>query len=215
MRKIWLIPLLLILGACSILPKPAANVGVRYALAPVVAAPVHSGVRCPLVLRVRSIEAAPPYAGDALVYTKTPLAVAEFAYHRWAAPPASMLTRDLVGALGASGLYRGVLGPTDPGSADLTLAVHLTRGPVQVFPGLPGTTGKAPSSSTEVLSISAVLANAVNGKLIATHRFSGARRAQPDPYAGVVMANRLAGELIGRLTNWLAGINPTLDCRVR
>lgn len=215
MGKIWFIPLLLTLGACSILPKPAANAGVRYVLAPVVVPPDRSGVRHPVVLRVRSIEAAPPYAGDALVYIKTPLAVAEFAYHRWAAPPASMLTQDLVGALSASGLYRGVLGPTDPGNADLTLAVRLTRGPVQIFPGFPDATGQAPPSSTEVLTISAVLANAINGRLIATHRFSGERRAKSSPYGGVIMANRLAGELIGQLTGWLAGINPTLDCRVR
>lgn len=204
MRKPWIFPVAGLLGACSVLPSPKSRPITLYELAPstaskMAAAPAAEPA-CPRVLRVRDVEVSPPYATDDLLYTQSPHALAAFAWHRWAATPAAMLTADITAAVAGSGQYRAVLGPTDPGTADLVLAVRLDRGPVQVFGSAPDRT-----KSTERMAMSATLANGSTGAVVGTRVFAGSHSADPTPYGGVQAASRLTGTLLREMLTWMRG----------
>lgn len=212
MRKLFIVPLAGLLGACSILPSPKAQPITQYELAPPAASGATGAITaaqpaCPLVLRVRDVEVNPPYATDGLLYTESPHALSSYAWHRWAATPGTMLTADVTAAVAASGLYRAVLGPTDPGDADLTLAVRLDRGPLQVFAqATRGGAAGTPGASTEEIAITATLANSSTGAVVGTRAFSGSRSADPTPYGGVAAASQLTGSLLGDMLSWLRGL---------
>lgn len=201
-RRFLLLPLVMALGACSILPKPSVHGSSLYELAPKVAAIGHPTSVSSKVLRVNSVQAAEPYATDALIYSEHRLAVASFAYHRWVAPPPRMLTRALVASLSSANLYSEVLGPTDPGHAQEILAVDITRGPVQVFHAETKKHG-AFQASSEHMAIKAVLTDADSGQVLATKVFSASESAKPNPYGGVIAANSIAGSLIRDVEKWL------------
>jgi len=161
------------------------------------------------VLRVRGVEASPPFAGDSLLYTEMPQVLGSFAWHRWATPPATMLTNDILDQVAASGLYRAVLGPTDPGESGLVLAVRINRGPLQVFAD-----GKGDSRrSSEQLSYTATLANAGDGTVIGTRVFAASRDADPTPYGGVKAANAIVTQLDGQLLDWLRQLSTDETCK--
>ena len=213
MCKFLMLPLLAIsLSGCSGLFTTKSQPMSEYTLAPAVSSSAATTPTCAAVLRVSTVQAAPPWSSNNLVYTETPYQVSSFAYHRWAAPPATMLSDALVKALAASGLYRVVLGPTDPGNGDLTLAVRILRGPVQSFSGA-GSESGATGSSTESFAFMATLTSADSGQLLGSREFSAQAAAAVHPYDGVVAANRLTGELIGRLLNWLGTVNTGNVCR--
>lgn len=211
MRKLLIVPLAGLLGACSILPSPKTRPVTQYELAPPPASAQAGAVgepACPLVLRVRDVEVSPPYATDGLLYTQAPHELASYAWHRWAAAPATMLTVDITAAVAGSGLYRAVLGPTDPGDADFTLAVRLDKGPLQVFPpAADGGKAENPATSSEQLAITATLANSSTGAVVGTRAFSGSRSADPTPYGGVKAASELTGGLLGDMLTWLRGLD--------
>lgn len=200
MRKFLIVPLLgLALSGCGLLGSKSKPMD-QYTLSPEPTQPAGATTACAAVLRVSSVEAAPPWSGEDLLYTETPYQVSAYAYHRWASPPATMLTDAIVKAVSASGRYRAVLGPTDPGNGDLTLAVRLVRGPLQTFAGEGSASAQ---SSTESMTLTAALAVTSSGKLLGTKEFSARESAAANPYGGVVAANRLAGRLIGELADWL------------
>ncbi|HEX5314228.1 MAG TPA: ABC-type transport auxiliary lipoprotein family protein [Gammaproteobacteria bacterium] len=212
MRKLFALtlPLLLVAG-CSGLFTPKSLPTSEYALAPTVASAAVPARSCAAVLRVNSVQVAQPWGSSNILYTQTPYQVSSFAYHRWAAPPATMLGDAITKALAASELYRGVLGPTDPGNGDLTLAIRLLRGPVQSFPGSQSGAA-APAASTEALGFAASLSVSDTGRLLASREFSASTAAAPNPYGGVVAANKLAGDLIARLIGWLASVDTASVC---
>jgi len=202
--------LLALLGACSILPSPKNQPVTQYELAPPSAsAPAPAAAKpCPQVVRVRGVEANPPYATADLLYTQTPRAISSYAWHKWAASPATMLTRHITSAVSARGLYRAVLGPTDPGDADLTLAVRLDMGPLQVFPGAVAGADQSgsPQTSTEKLAFTATLTRNASGAVVGVKSFAASQDAGPTPYGGVKAAGELSGRLTGRLLQWLGGL---------
>ncbi len=206
----FLVPLVLFAG-CGLLSQPKIPPTNQYRIAPAAVRQPAVGIVCPLVLQVRSVEASAPWATSNMLYTQTAHSVASYAYHQWAADPATMLTSDILEALDGSGLYRGVIGSLSPGNPDLILSVALTKGPLQVFAASSGTSGgAAAASSREVLSLAANLSNAQTGALLSSRNFSAEKSAAPDPYGGVVAANVLAGQLIGQMLGWLAETNPTV-----
>lgn len=188
-----------LLAGCSILPSSKSQPLASYTLSPALPQTTAVAKTCPAVLRVNAVEASSPWGSDGLIYSDSRFRIATFAYNKWAAPPAEMLTDALVKAIATSGLYRGVLGPTDPGDARLVLAVRLVRGPLQTFAGVE----RSPASSTESMALSATLADLARGKLVAGKEFSAAQAAAPNPYGGVVAANELAGKLIADIVVWL------------
>ncbi|MGH8224733.1 MAG: ABC-type transport auxiliary lipoprotein family protein [Gammaproteobacteria bacterium] len=206
-----LAPVTLIAG-CGLLSQGDTTPVEQYEIAPAVSMSNPPAMPCKLVVRVRNVEASTPWATDNMLYTKSEHAIASFAYHRWAATPATMLTDTLVKALAANGLYRGVLGPVSPGNADLTLAVTLRSGPVQTFSGQTDAKGGNAGESTESLTLAANLTRTQSGELVASKTFDGSEAATADPYGGVTAANALAGKLLGEMLDWLAQTNATLAC---
>ncbi|MGH8427997.1 MAG: ABC-type transport auxiliary lipoprotein family protein [Gammaproteobacteria bacterium] len=213
MRKFLMLPLLAIsLSGCSGLFTTKSQPMSEYTLAPAVSSSAATTSICNAVLRVSTVQASPPWSSNNLVYTETPYQVSSFAYHRWAAPPATMLSDALVKALAASGLYRVVLGPTDPGNGDLTLAIRILQGPVQHFSGT-GAGSDMGGSSAETFAFAAALTDTGSGQLYASKEFSAETEAAPNPYSGVVAANKVTGELIDRLVKWLGSVNTGEACR--
>ncbi|MGH8160891.1 MAG: ABC-type transport auxiliary lipoprotein family protein [Gammaproteobacteria bacterium] len=211
---------LALLAGCGLLSQPKIPPMNRYRIAPTVVNPPAVATACPLVLQVRSVGASTPWATNDMLYTETTHSVASYAYHQWAADPATMLTGDLVEALGGSGLYRGVIGALSLGNADLILSVTLTKGPLQVFSARSAQAGKGDSAtdrtSRETLALDANLTDSETGNLIASKSFSAEQSAAPNPQGGVVAANALAGKLIGQILDWLAQTNPTIKgCTAR
>lgn len=200
------------LAGCGILSRSDTTPVEHYEISPDVSMSNPPAAPCKLVVRVRNVVASTPWATDEMLYTKSEHSIASFAYHNWAATPATLLTDVLVKSLGESGLYRGVLGPVSPGNADLTLAVILQQGPLQTFPAQPNEKGGNAGSSTESLALSASLTHTQSGELVGSKTFGGSQTAAPNPYGGVVATNALAGKLLGQMLDWLAQQNATLAC---
>ncbi|MDN5865332.1 MAG: ABC-type transport auxiliary lipoprotein family protein [Gammaproteobacteria bacterium] len=197
------------LAGCGLLPERDTAIISNYTIAPEIGTQT-AAARCEQVLRMRNVAVDPPWATSDMLYSRTEHQISSFAYHRWSASPATLLGNALTEALQGSGLYRGVLGPTDPGSSDLILAVSLDKGPIQVFPPKGANAKGEPASSHEVMTLSAALIDAVSGKLLANHSFRDTQAAAPNPYGGVVAANAIAGRLIGRIMDWLAQGNAAI-----
>ena len=215
MRRLILCSIVLLFSGCSILSKPEAHQITRYQLgaaASTSATAVAAGpasTACNRVLRIQDVEAAPPYAGDGLMYSDSPHAISSFAWHRWATTPATMLTADLLATVSNANLYRSVLGPTDPGQADLLLAVRMNEGPIQVF----STGSDGSKQSVEQLSYTATLTNAGTGAVLGTRVFSGSRKAEPNPYGGVKAADAMVRKLNADMLSWLKSLNQGDNCR--
>ncbi|MGH8274142.1 MAG: ABC-type transport auxiliary lipoprotein family protein [Gammaproteobacteria bacterium] len=195
-----------LLGGCGLLSRPKTPPVNQYQIAPKVAGGKASAT-CALVIQVRGVAASTPWATDNMLYTQTTHSLASYAYHQWAAEPSTMLTDAIVGALAARGLYRGVLGPASPGDSDLTLAVTLTRGPLQIFHGQTGTKDSGSAASQETLALAANLTEAESGKLIASKEFTAEQSAAPNAYGGVLATNAIAGKLINQMLDWLGQAN--------
>lgn len=217
MRRLILCSAILLVSGCGLLSQPKPQPMTQYQLTPVPAsaAPVANAATgmapapCTKVLRVRSVQANPPYASDSLLYSETPQVLDSFAWHRWATPPANMLTSDILGVVSGSRLFRAVLGPEDPGEADLVLAVRVDRGPLQVFSGSAGGSRR----STEQLTYTATLTNTGNGQVIGTRVFSASLAADPTPYGGVKAANAIVARLNGQLLSWLREMSTGTACK--
>lgn len=213
MRRLILCSVLLLFSGCSILSKPETRQMTRYQLTPATStanmASAAATAPCPRVLRIQDVEAAPPYASDDLLYSQTPQVLGTFAWHRWATSPAVMLTSDLLAAVSGAGLYRSVLGPTDPGQADLLLAVRINEGPLQVFSAANGGGRK----SVEHLTYTATLTNANTGTVLGTRVFTGQHSADPNPYGGVKAANTIVARLDASVLHWLRGLNQGDACK--
>ncbi len=215
MRRLILCSVMLLFSGCSILSKPEAHQTTRYQLGAaastgaVLAASATAPAACDRVLRIQNVEAAPPYASDGLLYSDSPQVIDSFAWHRWVTTPATMLTADMLNSVSAANLYRSVLGPTDPGQADLLLAVRINEGPIQVF-----STGSGGSKqSAERLSYTATLTNAGTGAVLGTRVFSSSRKAEPNPYGGVKAADAMVRKLNSDLLSWLGSLNQGDSCR--
>lgn len=217
MRRLILCSAILLVSGCGLLSQPKPQPMTQYQLTPVPAsatAAAHAATAmapapCTQVLRVRSVQANPPYASDSLLYSETPQVLDSFAWHRWATPPANMLTSDILGVVSGSGLFRAVLGPQDPGEAGLVLAVRMDRGPLQVFTASQGGSRR----SSEQLSYTATLTNTGTGKVLGTRVFSASLAADPTPYGGVKAANAIVARLNDQLLSWLRQMSTGAACK--
>lgn len=219
MRRLILCSAILMLSGCGLLSQPKPQPMTLYQLTPVqsssgsamaTTAPAsRMAPACAQVLRLRGVEANPPYASDSLLYSETPQVLGSFAWHRWATPPATMLTDDILNRIAAGDLYSAVLGPTDPGSADRVLAVRIDRGPLQVFSQDKGSS----RTSSEQLSYTATLASADDGHVLGTRVFSASHPAEPNPYGGVKAANAIVTQLDGELLDWLRQLSTGKACK--
>lgn len=215
MRRLLPFFAVLLISGCGLLSQPKPEPSTQYQLTPVSASSMAASASqaapaCMKVLRIRGVEANPPYASDNLLYTETSQVLSRFAWHRWATPPATMLTGDILARVTASGVYRAVLGPTDPGEAGWVLAVRINRGPLQVFTGGQGGSKR---QSTELLDYTATLADASDGSVIGTRVFSGSRAADPTPYGGAQAASAIVAQLDGELVDWLRGVSTEAACK--
>ncbi len=216
MRRLILCSVVLLFSGCSILSTPKSHQITRYQLgaaastsATSAAAAGTSPAACNRVLRVQDVEAAAPFASDGLMYSDSPQVIDSFAWHRWATTPSTMLTADILNSVSGANLYRSVLGPTDPGQADLLLAVRINEGPIQVF----STDSSGNKQSVERLSYTATLTNAGTGAVIGTRVFSISRKAEPNPYGGVKAADAMVRKLNANMLSWLGSLSQGDSCR--
>lgn len=122
-----LIPLFILLSACSSLLAPAPLViPARYAFE-VASAPVRLPAAGAPVLVVNPLRAASGYGSRHMMYVRKAQQLEYFAQNEWVDTPASMLLPVLVGSLANSGIYSAVLPTGASAQGQLTLDVELVR----------------------------------------------------------------------------------------
>ncbi|AOU97476.1 hypothetical protein BI364_05360 [Acidihalobacter yilgarnensis] len=185
-----------VLGGCSLLPDRQATQQVtEYRIAPPLPGPVawHDEARCP-DLRVATPTAAPGFEGTGMRYSTAPYQIADFAYHRWIAPPAAMLAMPLSEALRASGNFKHVIGGTTPSVTPLSIATHLVT-LLQVFHG---------DHSRIHLIVDTTLNDTRNDHTLATRRFDIKEDVSaPNPVAGVTATNLAVEQWTRAVNHWL------------
>lgn len=201
--------LTLSLTGCGLLPERDNTPVDVYTIAPKVAVQPASE-SCAQVLSLHNVAVSAPWTTSDMLYTQTEHQISSFAYNRWTAAPATLIGNALLESLQRSGLYRGVLNPTSPGSPDIILSISLDKGPIQIFPPQSAGKNSQATSSREVIALSASLISANSGELLASKAFSQTRQAAPNPYGGVQATNEIVGKLIGQIIDWLAQSNATI-----
>lgn len=186
--------LLVSMAGCSLLPKrhPSEQV-IAYRIAPPAAkAPQTDSPACP-DLRVVTPTAAPGFGGTAMRYSTAPYQIADFAYHRWVAPPAAMLGPVLVERLRADGLFGHVLDAGSGGGAPLQLETRLID-LTQVFVG---------QQSHIRLTVGSTLVDTANDRTLSTRRFAIEVASAPNPVAGVAATSQAVAQWLDKESAWL------------
>lgn len=182
-------------AGCSVLPQrqtPHALTTYRIT-APTVHPAAKTRSSCP-ALRISSPTAVAGFSGPAMRYSETPGTIAPFAFHRWAAPPASMLGPILVQTMSDSGLFATVLDSNSPGTAPLQLNTQLIA-LVQQVDGM---------QSHIHLVIRVSLTDLVAHSQIAAHRFVIDRQASANtPGAGARATDAAVARWTDELVTWI------------
>ncbi|MEJ2629942.1 MAG: ABC-type transport auxiliary lipoprotein family protein [Acidihalobacter sp.] len=195
------------LAGCSVLPQrppPHALTSYRITLSDTHAS-ARTSPACPAV-RIAAPTAAAGFGGPAMRYSENPGTIANFAFHRWAAPPARMLEPILVQSVSASGLFEAVLAPDAPAGAPLQLDT-------QLLALLQRVTGPR---STIHLAVRASLSNVRTHRQLSAHRFVIDIPAQAaNAPAGVQATDAAIGQFSHELNAWLAGLARDGQCSAR
>ncbi len=147
-------------------------------------------------LSLTPVQAAAGFGGTQLRYVEEPHRLDAYAHHRWAEAPARLLEPLLVRTLEFSGLFGVVAGPTSRVRTDLRLDSELLR-LQQVFHD---------GYSEVELTLRFSLVEVARPHLLATQVIRIREPApQPDPYGGVLAANRALTRLFVELQGFLAG----------
>ncbi|WP_198034067.1 ABC-type transport auxiliary lipoprotein family protein [Acidihalobacter ferrooxydans] len=114
------------LSACTVLPEraPPHPITTYRLTLPTTTQPTGGAANCASV-RINAMTTAAGFSGTAMRYSEAAGTIADFAFNRWAAPPARMLDPLLVQSMSNSGLFRSVLGPGSPATATLQLDTEL------------------------------------------------------------------------------------------
>lgn len=112
-------------GGCSVLPQAADEAPTLHVID---ARPALSvGTRRELVLAVSAARAAAGHDTAAMVYTRKPHVLEQYATHRWADTPARLLQPLLVRALEDAGIFRAVVPLGSGVQADLRLDTEIVE----------------------------------------------------------------------------------------
>jgi cholesterol transport system auxiliary component len=185
----------LILSGCSPVKLPELH---TYTLAPthpfVQVRHKHTRRQSVNVIYVATPNANPGYQSSNMLYMTEPYQLSAFGQSQWAAPPALMLQGLVADALRARGYFDAVLTHAQGAQWQYRLNVTLVQ-LQQEFMG--------PQSRVRL----ELLANLVDvehgGQVIASKRFMALERAYaPNPYAGVLAANRAATHLVSEIANF-------------
>lgn len=198
MRHLFLLPLLLVLGACAILPggKPATGSSTYLLDASISVGSSEPG--CQIVV-VNPPVAAPGQMGAQMLYQRHANQIERFAYSRWAATPDAMIEPLLLNVLRDDGRFSAVLSSPAPVRADLRIE-NDDLWLIQVFEG---------ERSFIDLRMSTGIYAPAERRLLATTTFNYQESAtETTPAAGVAAANRAVQRL---LTDYHAFVDETAD----
>ncbi|OBS08895.1 ABC-type transport auxiliary lipoprotein family protein [Acidihalobacter prosperus] len=192
------------LAGCSLMPnRGSVQPTSTYRIDPQESAvePLTLPAVCP-DLRVVTPTAAPGFGGTAMRYSTAPFQIADFAYHRWTAPPAAMLGPVLVERLRADGLFGHVLDAGSGGDAPLQLETRLID-LTQVFVG---------QQSHIRLTVGSTLIDTANNRTLATRRFAIEVASAPNPVAGVGATNQAIEQWLDKESAWLRQLSRSGLC---
>ncbi|MBO9512678.1 MAG: membrane integrity-associated transporter subunit PqiC [Variovorax sp.] len=184
-------------GGCAraLLPEPAAAPAL-FALAgdgeeAAAAAPAAAA----RTLIVEPPRAAPGFDTSQMVYVRRPYEIEFFAHHQWVDTPSNMLAPKMARAIEGTGAFHAVLGAPTSATGQYRLESELVR-LQQDFSTTP---------SHVRLTLRAALIDAASRKVIASREFDARVDATADdPYAGVVAAQRAAGQVLSELARFCA-----------
>ncbi len=145
------------------------------------------------VLFVAPPSASPGYDTEAMIYTNTPYQLLHFSAHAWVAPPAQMLTPLLVADWQNTGCFRAVVGSASSGTADVTVNTQLLA-LQQEFDQ---------NTSRVRMAIQITLIDNSSGEIAASRRYEAIVPAAPNPYGGVIAANRATREILNKTNHFI------------
>ena len=146
-------------------------------------------------LAVAPLHTAAGFDSTRMLYVEQPYRLDAYAQHRWADTPARMLEPLLVDALETSGLFAQVVAPGSRVRTGLRLDGEVLRLQRRFDAG----------SSAVELAMRFSLIDTTRSVLLATDVIRVREPApQPDPYGGVLAANRAVNSLFAELRRFLA-----------
>lgn len=144
-------------------------------------------------------EASPGFDKDDMIYTKKPFSLEKYTKHRWTAAPAEMLSPLLIKTIQNSGCFAGAVAPSYSSSPDLTLNSHLYV-LQQEF------SGNNLNYSEVRMIMDVTIINATTNEPVAYRSFECVIPAAPNPYGGVVAANKATAEILRQITEFACGV---------
>lgn len=188
---------LVLLGGCSVLPsRHSSHVVDQYRIAPTISSGSQNtqGAACTSI-KVAKATSAPGFGGTDMRYSNKHYRIGAFAYHRWIATPADMLTQPLVEQLRASDRFTHVIDNTSPVPAPLLLNTQLVS-LVQVF--------NHNHKSQVRLIVEESLIDAENNHILGSRQFVSTSPAAPNPIAGVAATNSAVTQWTKSVRQWLS-----------
>lgn len=188
---LFILPLLLLLGGCTLF-KPAKSTSMsNYSIeAQFAAAGAGEGKQ---TLLVSTPGARPGFDTRRMVYTKRPHEIEYFAQSQWVDSPARMITPLLVQALESSSKYRAVVSTRNAVVSDLQLDTEIIR--------LQHDFTMRPSQVH--LAVRAQLTDIQGKRVIASREFNITEvSGSEDPYGGVLVTNRAVKKLLQQITDF-------------
>lgn len=193
MKNLSLIVFLPLLSACSLFSPVKPPCHTEYSLdpKPYISAAAHTR---PQTLLVSITQASPLLTGKQMLYLRQPHHIEYYSTHRWAAPPAQMLTQSIAMALQNSHHFRAVETAPFTGITDLRLDTHLLLLQQEFYV----------RPSRVHMQLEATLVNTPTNTIIASRRFDASVAAPLDnPDGGVFAANAAAAMIVKDLVRFV------------
>ncbi|MGB5443845.1 MAG: ABC-type transport auxiliary lipoprotein family protein [Gammaproteobacteria bacterium] len=189
-----------LLNACSILPKPAPVAINQYLFEYASASQAERKITTDAPVIVIAVPRA--YAGydsTRIAYKREDYGLRYYTLSRWADTPARMLAPLLAAAVQATGQFHALYATPGLVAADLRLDTELVRF-YQDFRSTP---------SEIRITLRARLIDHDKGRVIASWLVDRTTPAESDDaYGGVVAANRLLGQVLDELARFCASVRP-------
>jgi len=183
----------LFLNGCSLAPVQQQNVA-SYTLNGISQLKLRNKPTHSTLLVSRTI-ASPGYQTSEMIYTTQPFQLQTFAFNRWVAPPAQMLTPLLVQSLRHTGVFNDVISAPAAAQTSYQLNTNLLS--------LKQDFTKNPSQIDIQLQVS--LINSKTNSIVASHKFKQTMATDENtPYAGVIAANKATKVLMEKIAKFVA-----------
>lgn len=179
-------------SACSVFSPVKSEPVNTYMLTLNSAPQVKKNAHGPTLL-VTTPQSSAVYNTAQMAYSTHPYAIAYYSKNQWADAPAQMLQPLMVQALQKSKRFKEVLSPSDLGHFDYVLNSELLTIQQNFYGG----------SSQEQIVLRAQLVSAATNQVIAMKDFSVTEPAAPNPYGGVVAANKGVEQMLAQLRKFV------------